>query len=191
MSYLFDIFPTIRCFYSDWFWFYFIYDCQVHLGFGKVSNVNPKCFCKDTWETLLLLKRKEGWQTFLSYLENIAPWPHLLRSGLKLIYHWKVHCFILSRSVLSSGFAITESWITRKKTGISKKLSSWELNCYIKNNNGPRMKPSETPALILFHEEDCPFSATLCFLFIKNRSKTFNKLSNIPFSCNLNTRPST
>ena len=33
---------------------------------------------------------------------------------------------------------------------------------YIKNNNGPRMEPWGTPALILVHEEDCPFNTTLC-----------------------------
>ena len=133
-----------------WFyWFYLTNFLNVHhmlTYYPKCTLFTSLCFCKDTWETLLLLKRKGGWQTFLSYLENIASWPYLLRSGLKLIYHWKVHCFILSTSVLSSEFAITESWITGKRRGISKKLSSWELNCYIKNSNGPRMKPSETPA---------------------------------------------
>ena len=29
---------------------------------------------------------------------------------------------------------------------------------YIKNNNGPKMEPWGTPALILVHEEDCPFN---------------------------------
>ena len=30
-----------------------------------LPNVNPKCFCDDAWETLLLLKRKGGWQTLV------------------------------------------------------------------------------------------------------------------------------
>ena len=58
------------------------------------------------------------------------------------------------------------------------------------NNNGPRMEPWGTPALTLFHEEDCPFDRILCILFVKKCFKTFNKLPNIPFSCNLNIRPS-
>ena len=37
-----------------------------------LSNVNPKCFCDDAWETLLLLKRKGEWQTFFSFLEKIT-----------------------------------------------------------------------------------------------------------------------
>ena len=61
---------------------------------------------------------------------------------------------------------------------------------YIKNNNGPRMLPRGTPALTLVHEEDYPFNTTLCFLFVKKCFKTFNKLPDIPFSCNLKIRPS-
>ena len=80
-----------------------------------LSIVNPKCFCDDAWETLLLLKRKEGWQTFFSFLEKITSWACLLRSGLKLIFHWKVQCFILESSLLSSKVVITESWIAEKK----------------------------------------------------------------------------
>ena len=37
-----------------------------------LSNINPKCFCDDAWETLLLLKRKGEWQTFFSFLEKIT-----------------------------------------------------------------------------------------------------------------------
>ena len=43
-----------------------------------LSNVNPKCFCDDAWETLLLLKRKVGWQNFFSFLEKITSWACLL-----------------------------------------------------------------------------------------------------------------
>ena len=52
------------------------------------------------------------------------------------------------------------------------------------------MEPSGTPALTLVHEEDCPFNTTLCFLFVKKYFKTFNKLLDILFSCNLNIRSS-
>ena len=60
---------------------------------------------------------------------------------------------------------------------------------YIKNNNGLRMEPWRTPALILVHEKDCPFNTTLCFLYVKKCFKTLNKLPDIPFSYNLNIRP--
>ena len=79
-------------------------------------NINPKCFCDDARTTLLLLKRKGGWQNFSSFLEKITFWACLLRSGLKLIFHWQAHCFILEKSLLSSKeVVITESWITEKK----------------------------------------------------------------------------
>ena len=61
---------------------------------------------------------------------------------------------------------------------------------YIKNNNGPRVEPWGTPALTSVHEENFPFKTILCFLFIKKCFKTFNKLPDIPFSCNLNIIPS-
>ena len=52
------------------------------------------------------------------------------------------------------------------------------------------MEPWGTPALTLVHEEDSPFNTTLCFLFVKKFLKTFSKLPDILFSCNLNIRPS-
>ena len=33
---------------------------------------NVKCFCDDVWETLLLLKSKEGLQTSFSFVEKIT-----------------------------------------------------------------------------------------------------------------------
>ena len=40
MSYLFEIFPAIRCYYSDWFSFYFIYDREVSwILEGQLSTV--------------------------------------------------------------------------------------------------------------------------------------------------------
>ena len=36
-----ELFPAIRCYYSDWFSYYLIYDCQVHLDYG---NNCLKCF---------------------------------------------------------------------------------------------------------------------------------------------------
>ena len=78
----------------------------------------------------------------------------------------------------------------RKKGIIVSKKPLAKSLIYIKINNGPRMKPWGTPALTLDHEEDCPFNTALCFLFIKKCFKTFNKLPDIPFSCNFNIKPS-
>ena len=81
----------------------------------------------------------------------------------------------------------------KKISVISKSLvledkPSTKLLIYIKNNSGPRMEPWGTPALTLVLEEDCPFNTTLCLLFVKKCFKAFNKLPDIPFSCNLNIR---
>ena len=43
-------------------------------NFNLLSKVNPKCFCDDAWETLLL-KRKGGWQAFFSFLEKLLLQP--------------------------------------------------------------------------------------------------------------------
>ena len=45
--------------------------CSTHfLNVNLLPNVNHKCFCDDAWETLLLLKRKRGWQRFFSFLDS-------------------------------------------------------------------------------------------------------------------------
>ena len=87
-----------------------------------LPNVNPKCFCDDAWETLLL-KRKGGWQTLVWFLwfSRKNYWACLLRSRLKRIFHWKAHCFILARSVLSFDVIITDSWIIGKRAVSSAK----------------------------------------------------------------------
>ena len=145
---------------------------------------------------IIIVQTSSGWQTFFSFLEKITSCVCLLGSGLKLNFHWKAHRFILERSLLSSKVVITESWITKKREVSSAKSlvledkPSAKSLIHIKNNHGPRMQPWETPALTLVHEEDCPFNTTLYFLFVKKCFKTVNKLPDIPFSWNLNIRPS-
>ena len=80
-----------------------------------LSKVNPKCFCNYAWETILLLKRIRGGQTFFSFLEKITSWACMLGSGLKLMFHWKARSFILDRSLLSCKVVTTESWATGKR----------------------------------------------------------------------------
>ena len=89
---------------------------------------------------------KGGWKTFFSFLEKMTSRACLLGSGLKLIFHWKAHCFILERSILSSKVLITESWIMEKREASSAKSLVLEDKLwfksliYIENNNGPRME---------------------------------------------------
>ena len=80
--------------------------------------------------------------------------------------------------------------ISSAKNLVLKDKPSAKPLIHIKNNNDPRMEPWETLGLNLVHEEDYPFNTTLYFLFVKKCFKTSNKLPDIPFSCNLNIRPS-
>ena len=139
---------------------------------------------------------KGRWQNFFSFLIKITSQACFLGSGLELIFHWKAHCFILEISLLSSKVVIIKSWITGKREASLAKSSvlddkpSAKLLRYIKNNNGAIMESWGTPALTLGHEEYYyPFNTTLCFLFVKNCFKAFNKLPDILFLCNLNIRP--
>ena len=72
------------------------------------SNVNlppkitPRCVWELTWETLLLLKSKGGCVVFFNFLLNIISWACFLRSGLKVIFHWKAQSLIFFRSLFNS-----------------------------------------------------------------------------------------
>ena len=67
------------------------------------SKTTPKCFSELTWETLLLLKSKGGCAIFFNFLLNIISWACLLRSGLKVIFHYKfwVHHHLFQTNFLS------------------------------------------------------------------------------------------
>ena len=81
--------------------------CQITF-FRCSSNVNlttkitSRCVWELTWETLLLLKSKGGCVTFFNFLLNMISWACLLRSGLKVIFHWKAQSLIFFRSLFNS-----------------------------------------------------------------------------------------
>ena len=58
------------------------------------SKITPRCVWKLTWETLLLLKSKGGCVAFFNFLLNMISWACLLRSGLKVVFHWKAQSLI-------------------------------------------------------------------------------------------------
>ena len=62
------------------------------------SNIRPKCFCDETCWTGLLLEKIGGCTNFLILRVKITSCACLDGSGLKLIFHWKAHSFILSKS---------------------------------------------------------------------------------------------
>ena len=66
------------------------------------SKITPRCVWKLTWETLLLLKSKGECVAFFNFLLNMISWAFLLRSGLKVNFHWKVQSLIFFRSLFNS-----------------------------------------------------------------------------------------
>ena len=85
------------------------------LNVNLLSNVNPKCFCDDAWETLLLLKRNRGWTKIVhasseyrkvKYIrDNVLFW-HIFMDVLfhRLFKHfWKifdlVYCQVLFKYI--------------------------------------------------------------------------------------------
>ena len=99
---------------------------MVSLAFLKTrrrysSNVNlksmiiPKCLWELTWDTTLLLKTSSGWILLFIFRINITSWVCLLRSGLKLIFHWKAKLLICLRSSFSFSAGRFTSWVTENK----------------------------------------------------------------------------
>ena len=114
-------------------WFYLFYlthllnarqmlTCYPTLILNVFTMMTEKHYC---WNV------KGGWQTFFSFLEKNTSWACLLGSGLELILHSKVHCFILARSLLSSEVVITESWITGKRELSSAKSLVFRINHWL------------------------------------------------------------
>ena len=92
--------------------------------FSKVnwaSRNMPRCFWFEVWETMLLLKRKEGWEIFFVFLLKVISWACLLGSGLKLIFHWRDHLLIQYRSLFNSFSEVSTSWFTENKDASSAK----------------------------------------------------------------------
>ena len=130
--------------------------------------------------------------TNFGFLEKITSWDCLLRSGWKLIFHRKAHSFILVRSLVFWGFNYwamdkrKQSVIISKRSLTEDKPSAKSL-IYIKDEDGPRIEPWETPNLTFVYEQDYSFNTTFCFFFrFKKKCTNFDKLPNIPFSDNLN-----
>ena len=76
-----------------------------------------------------------------------------------------------------------------KPFGFEGRFSAKSL-IQIKNNSGPKIEPWGKPPWIFFQLDVCPLRTTLYFLFLKQSSKIFSKLPDIPFCFNLKTRPS-
>ena len=70
-------FPTIRCYYSDWFSFYFTYDCQVHLDWFIHTDI----FLRNKIFQTTFIDHSEQW---IHFVENLS-----LGLGLLLSAKWR------------------------------------------------------------------------------------------------------
>ena len=137
-----------------------------------VSNMRPKCFCDETCWTGLLLKKIGGCTTFFTLQLKITSCVYLDGSGLKLIFHWKFHSVILSKSSKSFLAVAFGSFIIVNKKVLSAKCfvfywRFWLDRLYTyKKNRDPRIEPCGTPALMKPHDEHWPLSKTCCFLHL-------------------------
>ena len=150
------------------------------------SNKTPKCFWDLHDETLALLKTKGGCDTFFNFLLKMTSWACLLRSGLKLIFHWKTQSLIFFKLLFSSFAEVVMSCVKEKRDVSSannfalEDRSPEKLFMYIKNNTGPKKEPWGTPAVTFRHSDVWPLRITLCFLSLKKLDKRFKRLPDIP-----------
>ena len=94
--------------------------------FSLTSNVNPRCF----WDILFFkgmsLNERQGWSSFLVFLLNITSCACLVKSGLKIIFHWKAQLLITDRSLRKVAALDWMSLTTEKRDVLSAKRFQFE-----------------------------------------------------------------
>ena len=156
-----------------------------------VPNITRQCFCDETCWTGLLVKKIGGCTIFLTLRVKITSYACLDRSGLKLIFHWKAHSFILSKSSQSCLAVAFGSFINVNKEVSSGKSFGfdWRFSVrpfiWIKKSRGPRIVPCGTPALMKLHDKHWPFSKTHYFLVSRKLINNCNNIPQIPLRRNL------
>ena len=101
-----------------------IFRCSSNVNL--TSKITRRCFGELIWETLLLLKSKEGCVAFFSFLVNIISWASLLPSRLKVILYWKTQSLIFFQVTVqlnSRWIYIVYNWKWRSIIG--KKFRIW------------------------------------------------------------------
>ena len=106
----------------------------------------------------------------------LAPWICLETSGLNDIFHWYAHWEIFNNSTLSLFEEFYRSLTTDKTDVSSAKSLGLKSNplaksfIYTKKNNGRKVHPWETPALMRHHLAEWPLRTTLWCLFLINNN---------------------
>ena len=90
--------------------------------FSLTSNVNPRCFWDKLFFKEMSLNERQGWSSFLIFLLNITSCACLVKSGLKIIFHWKVQLLITDRSLRKVAALDWMSLTTEKRDASSAKV---------------------------------------------------------------------
>ena len=62
--------------------------------FSLTSNVNPRFFWDILFFKVMSLNERQGWSSCLVFLKNITSCTCLVKSELKIIFHWKAQLLI-------------------------------------------------------------------------------------------------
>ena len=137
-----------------------------------MSNIR-RCLCTEAKLKSILLKHTLGWNDVILFLLNIISFGCLLRSELKLVFHWTAQSLINFKSLLISLTEVLTPWATKNnEVSAASNLHSllWRFGkslTYIKNKSGPRMEPCGTSAWTSTQDEHWLFKTTLCFMLVK------------------------
>ena len=71
------------------------------------------------------LNKRQEWSSFLVFLLNITSWACLVKSRLKIIFHWKAQLLITDRSLCKVAALDWMSLTTEKRDIIGKKFAIW------------------------------------------------------------------
>ena len=155
---------------QQFFLFFWQWSSKLNLEWNTI----PKCLRIVVILTMLLSNIKPGWFLCEVLRLNMISWACFVGSGIKLIFHCRVHSFISER-LLFNRLAESVIILTAENSGVSSAKSlTLELKpldkslIQIKNSKGPRIDPWGTPALTFAHEECWPFNTTLWFYSSQN-----------------------
>ena len=160
-----------------------------------MSNVKSRCFWNKLLLNGILLNKRVGWSNFLIFLLNITSCPCLLKSGLKIIFHWKGQLVTAFRSWLKIVALVWMLFTTVKRDVSSakslqfEKRSLYKLFTLIRTNKGPKIEPYGTPSVTLSQDECWPFRTTCRFRQERKSHKSFKRFPEIPFWFSLRSKP--
>ena len=106
------------------------------------------------------------------FLENIASWACLFRSGLKAFSHWYAHSEFFFKSLFNLHAQVLASSTIENNVlsihNLTLDTISFERSLmWIRKKRGPNTDPYGTPGFIGSHSDVWPFKLTLWNLFFK------------------------